>query len=129
MKILKTHIAILSFAALIFSTEITYAQEGTLTINKDERIDELLKLKKEINNSSSADRYRIQIFSGRRSGAEGAREDFLKAYNQWSTSLVYESPNYKLWVGSFTTRLEADRALKEIKKEFYNAFIFKPKSE
>ena len=39
----------------------------------------------------------------------------------------YETPNYKIWVGNFKTRLEADRALQRIKRAFNSAFIFKPK--
>ena len=41
----------------------------------------------------------------------------------------FETPNYKIWIGNFKTRLEADRALLLIKKKFYSAFVFKPKKE
>ena len=37
--------------------------------------------------------------------------------------------NYKIWVGNFKTRLEADRALVKIKRKFSNAFYFKPKTD
>ena len=43
--------------------------------------------------------------------------------------MKFETPNYKVWVGNFETRLEADRALRRIKRKFANAFIFKPKKE
>jgi hypothetical protein len=107
-----------------------YSQQGSITINQDADIDRLLAIKKQMNTSESAsDRYKIQVYSGNRSEAEKSRSKLRNTYNQWKTSLVYETPNYKIWVGNFRTRLEADRALKKIKSKFPSAFIFKPKKE
>jgi len=38
---------------------------------------------------------------------------------------VYESPEYKVRVGQYRTKLEAERALILIRKEFPNAIIVK----
>ena len=103
------------------------AQEGTVTVNQDTQIDALLRLKKDINRTET--NYRIQIFNGNRSGAEKARIAFRKSFTDWSSSMRYETPNYKIWIGNFNTRLEADRTLLKIKKKFGNAFIFKPKKK
>ena len=40
--------------------------------------------------------------------------------------MVYETPNYKIWVGHYINQLEADRKLLEIRKYFSDAFIFRP---
>ena len=102
------------------------AQEGTVTINQDREIEELLKIKKSIETNS--DRYKIQIYSGlSRSAAEKARSEFNENYSDWRTSIEFETPNFKIWVGDFRNRLDADRALIRIKKTFINAFIFQPK--
>ena len=102
------------------------AQEGTVIINQDREIDELLKIKKSIETNS--DRYKIQIYSGlSRSAAESARSEFMENYSDWPTSIEFETPNFKIWVGDFRNRLDADRALIRIKKTFINAFIFQPK--
>jgi len=50
----------------------------------------------------------------------------LKKDPQYRSSLEYETPNYKIWVGNFRSRLEADRALVKVKRKFTSAFIFKP---
>ena len=71
--------------------------------------------------------FKIQIYNGSRSGAISAQKEYKSTFNQWESSLEYEEPNFKIWVGSFTTKLEADRALKRIKNKFSGAFIFKPK--
>ncbi|TYB72176.1 SPOR domain-containing protein [Bizionia gelidisalsuginis] len=108
----------------------SHAQEGTLVINQDSKITKLLELKKEINtNESDNERYRINIYSGSLEGAESARSKFKQAHTDWSTSLKYETPNYKIYAGSFRSRLEADRALAKIKKTFPNAFPLNPKKQ
>ena len=120
----------LSLLILLVFTGICHSQQGEVVINQDQEITQLLALKKEINsNEDSSDRYKIQIYSGRRVSAEKSKSDFRNSYGKWSSKLVYETPNYKVWVGSFRSRLEADRALLEVKKKFPNAFIFKPKKE
>ena len=114
----------------LFGISFSNAQEGQVIINQDASISELLELKKEINkNENDSDRYKIQIYSGNRSKAESMKSEFNSNYNQWTPKLVYETPNYKIWAGSFRSRLEADRALMKIKRKFPSAFIFKPLKE
>ena len=103
------------------------AQEGQVTVNQSEDIDELLKLKKDINRSEQL--FKIQIYSGSFSGVENAKTNFTKHFPGWAISTEFETPNYKIWVGNFKTRLEADRALLRVKKKFSSAFIFKPKKD
>ena len=43
--------------------------------------------------------------------------------------MKFETPNYKIWIGKFKTRMEAERALVKIKRKFETAFIFKPKKK
>ena len=100
------------------------AQEGKVNIDQDKDISTLLEYKKDL---STVDLYKIQVFQGNRSGAEEAKTKFESTYDEWSISMEYETPNYKIWVGNFRSRLEADKALIKIKKNYTNAFIFKPK--
>ena len=113
---------------VILSCSFGYSQEGKITINQDNRIKELLELKKEMNrNETDSKRYKIQVYSGNRSGAQNAQKDFEDTFGEWRPVMHYETPNFKVWAGNFSTRLEADRALKRIKRKFNAAFIFKPK--
>ncbi len=125
----KTPLNFLFFMVLLalVTTTNLQAQEAKVTVNQDKQIDVLLKLKKDINRTES--NYKIQIYNGNREGAEKARSEFRKSFTNWSTDKVFETPNYKIWIGNFKTRLEADRALLIVKKKFGNAFIFKPKKE
>ena len=111
----------------IISTSIYgYAQQGTIIVNQDEKITKLLELKKEMNKNGS-DRYKVQIYSGSRITAESTESDFKSKFEKYPTIVEFETPNYKVWAGNFRNRLEADRALKEIKQKFPSAFVFQPK--
>jgi SPOR domain len=120
-------ILLFTFLFSTFYVNKIVAQEGVVSVNQDKDIDVLLDLKKEVNKSHS--NYKIQVYNGNRSGAEKTRSEFRNSFSDWPTSMKFETPNYKIWIGNFKTRLEADRALLIIKKKFKNAFIFKPKKE
>ncbi|MFH6768502.1 SPOR domain-containing protein [Gaetbulibacter aquiaggeris] len=128
MKTLSLRMSLLVSICLIAFATNGFAQQGTVTLNQDKNIDKLLDLKKEMNKTDNlTDRYKIQVYSGNRGEAEATQTKFNAAYENWKSNIVYEYPNFKIWAGSFTTRLEADRALKEVKRKFPSAFIFKPK--
>lgn len=116
-----------AFISMIFMGIVNYSfsQTGTVTVDQDKDIAKLLEYKKDL---KTIEFYRIQIISNSsRSEAEAMESSFKSTVGKWPTEMVYEPPNYKIWVGNFRTRLEADRALQEIKNKYVNAFIFKPK--
>jgi len=115
---------IFTFAISIAVSSHGIAQQGTVTVNQSPEIGKLLRLKKDINSEEL--RFKIQIYSGNRSAAEAAKANFDGGFSQYSSRLEYETPNYKIWVGNFKSRLEAERALIKIKRKFTSAFIFKP---
>ncbi|MFI8378469.1 SPOR domain-containing protein [Leeuwenhoekiella sp. NPDC079379] len=105
----------------------TYAQSGKSNIIQDSRIPELLSLKSKMtNNDELVDRYKIQLYYGTVTGANSVHSKYKSRYDEWEPKIVYESPNYKVWVGNFRNRLEADRALLQVQKLFPNAFVMKP---
>ena len=111
-----------------FALNNTNAQEGQVILNQDRAIAELLDLKKEMNKDSN-EYYKIQIYSGDRTGAQEAQKEFHLAFENWKSRLEYESPNFKIWVGNYRIKIEADRALRQIKQKFPGSFIFKPKKK
>ena len=117
---------LLTFLFSVFLVNTIDAQNGVVVINQDKDIETLLQLKKDVNRTLV--NYRIQIYNGNRQGANKAEMEFKKVFSDWSPSMKFQTPNYKIWVGSFKTRLEADRALLRIKREFRNAFIISLKN-
>jgi hypothetical protein len=114
------------FLTLMFSLTLA-AQEGEVKIEQDSDIDKLLEYKKDIKTTKL---YRIQVFQSiDPDKAQREKSNFLNAYGEWQVEIVWNTPNYKVWVGNFATRLEADRALVKIKKNYMNAIIFQPKSD
>lgn len=115
-------------AAMTFGMAFTaVAQEGQVQITQDSVIPQLLELKTKMGKESRiGDRYMIQIFSGNSNDASEAIKEFRSHYSQWPSDIVYETPNYKVWIGNFRNSLEADRALRTVKEEFPAAFRFRP---
>lgn len=103
------------------------AQEGQVTIHQDEIIPALLEQKTEmVQDGVIGNRYRIQLFSGDNNQASKVIKEYRSLFSEWSSTIEFETPNYKVWVGNFRNSLEADRALLQIKKSFPAAFRFKP---
>ena len=117
---------IIACLIIFFTCANLFSQDELVQINIDSRIDTLLKLKKEIKKNTF--NLKIQIFSGERDKALELIENHDKSsYVSTTIELIYETPNYKVWIGDFYTQLEADKKLLLIKKNYPEAFIFRPK--
>ena len=106
------------------SSTTLFGQNGNIEINQSNKLDSIIKLKKELN--SKIQNLRIQIYSGDRDNAEQMIKEFIEIFNDTTADVIYETPNYKVWVGNYYTQLEADKRLLEIRKKFRSAFIFRP---
>lgn len=103
------------------------AQEARINISEDDKISKLLELKSEMSQENEiGDRFKIQLFYGNNGEANEVIKDYRKEFD-YPSLIAYEAPNYKVWVGNFRNRLEADRALLKIKESFPSAFIPKPR--
>jgi len=122
---MKSHILIL-FVLISFST---YAQqEGNIQIDASSKVNKLVHKRITYNKAKTKmDGYRIQIYYGSENGAISARSKFLGLFPNSSTYIEYDSPDWKVKVGDFKTRLEADKAREEILLVFEGAFVLKEK--
>ena len=115
---------IIFFTIISLSYTTLIGQNGNIEINQSNKLDSIIKLKKELN--SKIQNLRIQIYSGDRDNAEQMIKEFIEIFNDTTADIIYETPNYKVWVGNYYTQLEADKRLLEIRKKFRSAFIFRP---
>ena len=115
---------ILIFFFISFYT--SFGQNGKVIINQSDKLDSVIKLKRELN--SKILNLRIQIYSGDRENAESIIKEYVEFYNDTTANLIYETPNYKVWVGNYYTQLQADKKIIEIRKKFKSAFIFRPEA-
>ncbi len=69
--------------------------------------------------------FRVQIYSGpSREEAYAAQARFRRVFKDLGTYVSYEQPNYRVKVGDFTSRSEAQALSSELKKKFNSVFIF-----
>ena len=125
MKLNNKSFYLILLSILLSST--LQAQEGVVNISQDDAIDKLLEYKKDIKTSKV---FKIQVYNSTDPDkAQREKANFLNSYDEWPVEIVWKTPNYKVWVGNFATRLEADRALVKIKKNYMYANILQPKTD
>ena len=80
--------------------------------------------KKEYNKSIEAYQgFKIQIYYGSEKKCYEVQEDFKMLFPDIATSVIFSTPQWKLQVGNFRTRLEADNTIVNIKKEYPGAIV------
>lgn len=103
-------------------------ERGHIQIIQDDKVDLLVSKHIQLNqNRNGIEGFRIQIFfdSGNNSKtkAESIYEGFKAKYPDVGAYLSFNSPNYKVRVGDFRTKLDAQRFLNDIILEYPNAWI------
>ncbi|MFV8370968.1 SPOR domain-containing protein [Flavobacterium sp. LB2P74] len=103
------------------------AQDGNIRVYQDSKFEQLLNEKRKTNVSYAVnDSYNIQIFSGDSEKAKKTLNDFKQEFRDIDGTIIFFTPNYKVLVGNFRTRIEAERNLIEIKKNYSNVHLIKP---
>lgn len=117
---------LLTIATIAFANNIN-AQDQNLTLNQDPKFEQLLNEKRKINTSiNTNDTYRFQIFSGKSDEAKKTLSDFKRENPSIDGTIIFSTPNYKVIVGNFKTRIEAEKNLAEIKNRYKSVFLLKP---
>ena len=126
MKILLTIILFISIQSFGQDTTLRkQADTGAITIHKDPRIDLLVKKQIQINEETSREARRIGkgyrllvINTNKRDEAVAAKTKVYTYFPELKSYLIYQSPFYKLKVGNFKERKEAEDWLERLKKYF-----------
>jgi hypothetical protein len=127
MRILTPSKKILLSISMFGLTYNINAQDQNITLNQDPKFEQLLNDKRKINTSiSTNETYKIQIFSGKSEEAKKILSNFKREFTPIDGTIIFNTPNYKVIVGNFKTRIEAERNLEEIKKKYKSVFLVKP---
>jgi len=127
MRILAQKKIILSCLFIGLSTYYVNAQDQNVTVNQDPKFEQLLNEKRKINTSLTVnDSYKIQIFTGSSENAKKTLSEFRTEFNDIDATIVFNTPNYKVWVGNFRTRIEAEKTLLDINNRYKNVLLIKP---
>ncbi|MFK7969672.1 MAG: SPOR domain-containing protein [Bacteroidia bacterium] len=97
-------------------------------IDADQNLDAFVAAHVEVNQQvQTTEGYRIQIFAGSRDGANSARARLLNRYPELEAYVVPIEPNYRVRVGNFTSRAEAQRICDMVRSSFPAAWVIKDK--
>ena len=100
---------------------------SSIIIHKDPRVDLLVKKQAQINEVATRDArrnvagYRLQVINtSDRNAAISAKTKIYQLYPELKAYLLYQAPYFRLRVGNFTDKDEAEDYRKSLSREFPN---------
>ncbi|MER3316950.1 MAG: SPOR domain-containing protein [Allomuricauda sp.] len=114
-------------AILIGLTTQIFAQDAQVTIQQDSKIDELVKLYTKVHANSGF--YQIQVGFGNYKKAQELLNQVEIDFPTWYSKIEFESPTYRVRLGRFKTKLEAERKYLEVRKKYPDAMLLKPEEK
>ena len=101
---------------------------SSIVIHKDPRVDLLVKKQAQINEATTRDArrniagYRLQVINtSDRNAAISAKTKIYQLYPELKAYLLYQAPYFRLRVGNFKDKDEAEDYRKSLSKEFPNS--------
>ena len=129
-------LSILFLSSILASSGLAQ-QPGRVEEQKDPLIESLQRLRAAYQGSGTAPAgekkgikttapgFRVQVYSGAdRSKAYAEQARFKRIFPDVETYISYEEPNYRVKVGDFTSRSEAQELMSALRKNFTSVFLF-----
>jgi len=101
---------------------LSYNSYSQSSKNSTKEIKNLITKKRSFNNKYGFG-YRIQLYNGNEEEARKHRERFKIEFPDTVSNLVYNTPEWKVQVGNYKTKLEADKDLLKFKEEFSGIIV------
>lgn len=115
---------LLSFLVLCQLNTTGQTKEGTVRVESSAHIDEMVAQKKDYNKTlETFQGFKIQIYYGSEKECYEIKDEFSSLFPDISTSIIFSTPQWKLQIGNYRTRLEADHEMVNIKKEYPAAIV------
>ena len=103
------------------------ANDGSVIVNSDSRIQAITEFLGTPQNGQNGVRlqgYRLQIYYDQeKNNVNQKRADYLARYKDEPAFINYKAPNFRLRVGNFRTRLQAEHYMNEVKVDWPDAII------
>ena len=107
-----------------------FSQDFNSKINENPKFKKLLELSKKANNEYfNSNYFSIQLYSGPYKEADSILNFVKDKYLNDSIFFFFETPNYKVQVGKFQSKIDAQKKLRSVIKDFRAAFILKPNAK
>ncbi|MGB0892447.1 MAG: SPOR domain-containing protein [Flavobacteriaceae bacterium] len=109
-------------AIFILSLTTSYNSLSQNVTNESENIKSIISKKRNYNKTHGFG-YRIQLYNGNEQRARKIRATFKQMFPDNFSKLKYEEPEWKVQVGSYKTKLEADKDLIRFEKKFSGIIV------
>lgn len=119
---MKTLSTIVLFTCII---NFSYSQSAKVNIQQDQKIDQLLEIYK--SSLSNNEYYRIQVGFGDHTKAQSIKANVEIDFPDLVSKIDFDSPTYRVRIGRFTSRLDAERKFNEVRLKYPDAMLLKPK--
>lgn len=113
----------IAFVFALLSGFVLHAQRGQVSIEQDPQIDRLLDIYKEA--KANADYFTIQVGFGTYDFAEELRDEVSIEFPEYKPDIVFDSPTYRVHIGKFSNRMEAEKKFLEVRRKFPGALLLK----
>lgn len=116
-------------AIVVMAANSLHAQTKLVKVQTDASLDSLVERNIEANKSANGIQgYRVQIFFGsERKAAQDAKTKFLQMMPDEEVYLIYQQPYFKVRVGDYRTKLEAEAVYRKVLPDFEKVFIIPDK--
>jgi SPOR domain len=94
---------------------------GKVELHADPEVDDIMRSYTEHKHAQKG--FRVQIVLGDRKTAEDTKRAFLQKNPDIPAYMSWLAPNWRLRVGDFRTRLEAERLLRDLKVNYPGSYI------
>lgn len=104
-----------------------YSRPGTMVVHMDDEISTLMETISEAD--LPLEGYRIQLYFGRKEEVNTMRTEFLQKNPECGAYVSWLQPNFRLRIGDFRTRLQAERFKNEIQADYPSSYIVRDNIE
>jgi len=117
---MKNKIIVLPFVLFLFTlSNKSFSQNS---INSSTEIKNFVSKKRDFNKTYGFG-FKIQVYNGREDQARKYNARFKLEFPSTSSNLVYDAPEWKVQVGNYKTKLEADKDLLVFKEKFSGIIV------
>lgn len=128
MNNLRTYKVFIIFILTFFVQQNANAQINVIENADQKTIDLLLERKMTQNNQFSLyTNYSVQLKNGAKEEVETLYKDFTIQHPEIDATIIYANPKFKLVVGNYKNKIEAEYLLKKIGGKYPDAFVVKLK--
>jgi hypothetical protein len=127
MKIISTKNTFQLAILFCFFSINLFSQQDKINVLQNPKFEKLLNEKRKINSSITInDIYKIQIYNGDIESCKKILAEFKREFLALDGTIIFYTPAYKVWVGNFKSRIEAERNFLLLKTKYPNSLIVQP---